>query len=37
VLHEIQQHPPDPAYLHYLQARLAQQPTSRAHDPHQKA
>jgi len=37
VLHEIQQHPPDPAYLHYLQARLAQHPTSRAHDPHQKA
>lgn len=37
VLQEIQQHPLDPGYLDYLAERLAQHPTSRAADPHQKA
>lgn len=36
VLQEIQQHPPDPGYLQYLQARLAELP-SRVAQPHQKA
>lgn len=37
VLQEIQQHPPDPDYIHWLEARLAKHPTSRAPAPHQKA
>lgn len=37
VLREIQQQPLDTAYLDYLAARLAQHPTTRAAEPHQKA
>lgn len=37
VLQEIQQHPPDPDYLHYLEARLAQHPTNPAAAHPQKA
>ena len=37
VLQEVQQHPPDPAYILYLEARLAEQPTSCAAQAHQKA
>lgn len=37
VLREIQQHPIDPGYLDYLEARLTQHPTNRAVDPHQKS
>ncbi len=37
VLRELQQHPPDPAYLDYLAAGLARPTTSDPDGPHQKA
>jgi len=37
VLHEIQKNPPDPGYLHYLEAWLARPNTSDPDDPPQKA
>ncbi len=37
VLHEIQHDPPDPGYLLYLAERLAEQPTTRQAETHQKA
>jgi hypothetical protein len=37
VLQEIQQHPLDPAYILYLEARLAEHPTNCAPGAHQKA
>jgi hypothetical protein len=37
ILHEVQKHPPEPGYLHYLAARLDQHPTTREANHHQKA